>query len=186
MDNADVGWGCVHRSEIESLMILHTAATDFTQRTPEIARAQASNLLRRIRLSIQQAVDQKPIPDALGKPSDRALFLIGHDTNQENIAGLLNLTWIIDGRRNDTPPGGALIFELWKSRSNGQYSVRTYFTTQTLNQMRELTPLTASNPPQHVSVFIPGCSQADMSCSMRSFLHLIEQESGQWDLAQKK
>ena len=33
---------------------------------------------------------------------DRALFLIGHDTNLSNIAGLLNLTWIFDGRRDDT------------------------------------------------------------------------------------
>lgn len=185
MDGARVGWGCVHRSEIESMMALHEAATDFTQRTPEIARAQASNLLNHIRLSIQQVADQRSIPGAIGNPSDRALFLIGHDTNQENIAGLLNLTWIIDGRRDDTPPGGALIFELWQNGVNGQYSVRTYFTAQTLDQMRTSTPLTLSNPPQRVPIFIPGCSEADMSCALGSFLHLLQQTADQRVFVQK-
>lgn len=185
MNSADVGWGCVHRSEIESLINLHTAATDFTQRTPQIAKAQVSNLLDHIRLSIQQAADHKAIQGAIGKPSDRVLFLIGHDTNQENIAGLLNLTWIIDGRRDDTPPGGALVFELWKNSTNGQFSIRTYFTAQTLEQMRALTPLTASNPPQRVPVVIPGCSEADMSCSLSSFLNIIGQKSDQQDVVQK-
>jgi 4-phytase/acid phosphatase len=158
---------------------------DFTQRTPEIARAQASNLLSGIRFSIQQAADRRAIHGALGKPSDRALFLIGHDTNQENIAGLLNLAWIIDGRLDDTPPGGALIFELWQNRATRQYSVRTYFTAQTLEQMRSSTSLTASNPAERIPVFIPGCSESDMSCTLDSFLHLLMQESDQRDVVHK-
>jgi 4-phytase / acid phosphatase len=177
MDEANVGWGCVHHAELEELLALHTASVDLGQRTPQIARAQASNLLQSIRQSIQQAADQKSMRGAIGKPSDRALFLIGHDTNQENIAGLLNLTWMIDGRRDDTPPGGALIFELWRNRTGEEFSVRTYFTAQTLDQMRSSEPLTLSNPPQRVAVFIPGCSRADMSCPLASFLRVLEQAS---------
>ncbi len=177
MDSASVGWGCIHHSEIQAMMALHTAATDFTERTPEIARAQAANLLNRIRLSIRQALDQKAIQGSMGKPSDRALFLIGHDTNLENVAGVLNLTWIIDGRRDDTPPGSALIFEVWRERSNGEYLVRTYFTAQTLEQMRASTPLTVSSPPERIPVFIPGCSDVDMSCNLDPFLHLLEAAS---------
>ena len=37
------------------------------------------------------------VPGALSKPADRALFLIGHDTNIINMAGALYLTWIVDG-----------------------------------------------------------------------------------------
>jgi len=177
MDEANVGWSCIHRSELQEFVALHTALVDLSQRTPQIARAQASNLLDSIRLSIQQAASQKALHGAIGKPSDRALFLIGHDTNQENIAGLLSLNWMIDGRRDDTPPGGALIFELWRSRSNQEYSVRTYFTAQTLDQMRSSAPLTLSNPPQRVPVFIPACSRADMSCPLASFLRILEQAS---------
>lgn len=147
MEQGSVGWGCVHRSDLESIMNLHTAATDFAQRTPEIARAQASNLLDHIDQTMQQVVQAKPMSGALGKENDRALFLIGHDTSLENIAGLLGLPWIIDGRRDDTLPGGALIFELWRQRKARAFIVKTYFTAQTLDQMRSSTVLSLSNPP---------------------------------------
>jgi 4-phytase/acid phosphatase len=175
MDTANVGWGCVDGPMVRSLINLHTAVTDITQRTPAIANAQASKLLNQIRLALEQAVEQHPIPGALGKPTDRALFIIGHDTNLTNMAGTLNLTWIIDGRRDDTPPGGALIFELWKHRATGTYEVRAYFTVQTLEQMRFAKPLTLKAPPERVPVFIPACSRADLSCDWSSFSQAIQQ-----------
>jgi 4-phytase/acid phosphatase len=174
MEKTKVGWGCVGRDELESLMTLHSAATDFTQRTPEIARAQAANLLQRIADSIAQAAARKPVAGAIGKPNDLALFLVGHDTNQENVAGMLDLTWILDGRRDDTPPGGALVFELRRARSTGEYSVRVSFTAQTLDQMRTSAPLTAPETPDRVAVFVPGCSRADMSCDLQSFVKLLQ------------
>jgi 4-phytase/acid phosphatase len=164
-----VGWGCVTSANLRSLIDLHTAATDFTLRTPALARVQASNLLDHIVRSLQQAAENKQIAGAPGKPTDRALFLIGHDTNLTSIAGLLGLTWIADGRRDDTPPGGALVFELWKERKGGEFSVRTYFTVQSLEQMRSSTELNMSNPPPRVPVFLPGCSGKDISCPWPSF-----------------
>jgi 4-phytase/acid phosphatase len=168
-----VGWGCVTGANLRSLIDLHTAATDFTLRTPVLARLQASNLLDHIVRSLQQATEHKQIAGAPGKPTDRALFLIGHDTNLTSIAGLLGLTWIADGRRDDTPPGGALVFELWRDHKGGEYSVRTYFTVQTLEQMRSSTELNLSNPPQRVPVFLPGCSAEDFSCSWPSFQRVL-------------
>ena len=91
-------------------------------------------------------MEQKAFPDAMGKPSDRALYLIGHDTNLANVAGLLHLTWVADGRRDDTPPGSALVFELWQKRGTSEYTVRTYFTAQTLEQMRFSLPVTVAEP----------------------------------------
>jgi 4-phytase / acid phosphatase len=110
----------------------------------------------------------KPLAGAGGKPGDRLLLLVGHDTNIATVAGALNLDWIIDGRRNDTPPGGALIFQLWRS-SSGAESVRIYYTAQTLMQMRGAQKLTLANPPLRVPVFVPGCSRADMSCTLDGF-----------------
>lgn len=138
---------------------------------------QAARLLNYIRLALEQAVEQHPVEGALGKSSDRALFLIGHDTNLLNMAGTLNLTWIVDGRRDDTPPAGALIFELWKHRGTGNYDVRIYFSVQTLEQMRYAKTLTLDAPPQRVPVFIPGCSKSDFSCSWASFSQVIRQAS---------
>jgi len=97
------------------------------------------------------------------------LILVGHDTNLTNIAGALDLSWLIDGRRDDTPPGGALVFELWQEGSASDYSVRAYYTAQTLDQMRNATPLSLVNPPDRAPLFIPGCSKADASCSWDTF-----------------
>jgi 4-phytase/acid phosphatase len=175
IDAANVGWGCVDGAKLRSLLVLHTAAEDFTARTPAIARIQGSRLLEQILLSLEQAVTGKRIPGALSKPSDRALILVGHDTNLANIAGLLSLNWIADARRDDTPPGGAIIFELWRSRNTGGLFVRAYFTSQTLEQMRSACPLSPENPPERVPLFVPGCSSEDFSCSWPSFAQIIRQ-----------
>ena len=172
MQPANVGWGCVDGQNLRHLIDLHTALTDFTQRTFAIANVQAAPLLAQIRSAFRQAATGTAVAGALGKPSDRALFLIGHDTNLENIAGALHLTWIADGRRDDTPPGSALIFELWKQPS-GDFVVRTHFATQTLEQARFAIPLTRENPPSVVPVFIPGCSRSDSTCPLQTFLTAI-------------
>jgi 4-phytase/acid phosphatase len=173
MDASNVGWGCVDGATLRSLLDLHTAASDFAQRTPAVAKAQASDLLRQVDKALEQAVNGKPVDGALSRPDSRALVLVGHDTNLSNIAGLLNMTWLIDGRRDDTPPGGALMFEIWKDQGAERYSVRVFYIAQTLEQMRSATPLTMENPPPLVPVFIPGCSDEGMACSWTSFSQMI-------------
>lgn len=175
MNDSNVGWGCVNGEKLRSLIDLHTAATDFAQRTKPVARMQASNLLDHVRRALEQSVTGKVVSGAPSVPADRALFLVGHDTNLTNIAGVLNLTWIIDGRRDDTPPGGVLIFELWRTRATGMYSVRTYYSAQTLEQMRSASKLTLDDPPQRVPVFLPACSGQDLSCSWPSFSKMLDQ-----------
>jgi 4-phytase/acid phosphatase len=174
MDASKVGWGCVDDGKLRSLMALHTAATDFTERTTIMAQIGASNLLVHIYDAIEQAATQKAVPGAPSKPTDKALFLIGHDTNLTNVAALLNLTWIADGRRDDTPPGGVLIFELWQDSKTRAFSIRTYFTVQTLEQMRSSTSLTLSNPPERVPVILPNCSGEDFSCTRSAFSKTIK------------
>jgi 4-phytase/acid phosphatase len=169
MDTSSVGWGCVNGTNLRSLLELHTAASEFSQRPKPIAQAQASNLLHQVLLSLSQAATGKPQVGAIGRIGDRALFLIAHDTNIASIAGLLDLDWIADGRRDDTPPGGALVFELWQPAAGSGDFVRVYFTTQTLEQMRSSTVLTSQNPPVRVPVFIPACSRADFSCAFPDF-----------------
>jgi 4-phytase/acid phosphatase len=91
-----------------------------------------------------------------------------------NISGDLGLSWLIDGRRDDTPPGGALVFELWKAPGTGNYSVRTFYTAQTLDQMRNAEPLTLANPPERVPVFLPGCGRSDGYCEWNAFQHAVQ------------
>ena len=173
MAAANVGWGRVDIQKLRELMQLHTAHEDISGRTSYIARAQSSNLLMHILQSMQQAVAAQPVAGAVGKPGDRLLILVGHDTNLANISGALGLNWLIDGRRDDTPPGGALVFELWKTPGTDEFSVRTYYMAQTLDQMRNATPLSLQSPPERVPVFVPGCSKGDFSCGWEGFQQAV-------------
>jgi len=105
------------------------------------------------------------------------LVIVGHDSNLGNIQGALNLSWLLPGYQpNDTPPGGALVFELWRQPANGEYSVRTYYTAQTLEQMRQALPLTLDSPPAKAAVFVPACgtAKAGSPCDWKAFQHTIE------------
>jgi len=173
MDAAQVGWGRVDIHKLREQMQLHAAHEEITGRSSYIARAQSSNLLWHVLLSMQQAAESHPVKGALTKPGDRLLILVGHDTNLANISGALGLSWLIDGRRDDTPPGGALVFELWSKRGGSNYFVRTYYMAQTLDQMRNAAPLTLDHPPERVPVFVPGCGQADGSCKWSGFQQTV-------------
>jgi 4-phytase/acid phosphatase len=166
-----VAWGRVDLDTLKQLMNLHTAASDLTRRTPYLATVQASNALAHILDTLQQASTGKEVPGALGKITDRAVILTGHDTNLSNIAGMLNVNWLIDGRRDDTPPGGALVFELRQRAGSTEDEISLYYTAQTLEQMRNVIPLTLDQPPARARIFIPGCSKATwgFSCDWKDF-----------------
>ncbi|WP_420236077.1 histidine-type phosphatase [Telmatobacter bradus] len=173
-----LGWGRLDRATLNQLIELHTANEDLTQRTASVARAQASNLLFHIAKSMEQGIEQKPVDGSLIANSDKLLLLIGHDTNLANLSGALHLTWTLDGRTEDTPPGSALIFEVWEG-AHGAETVKAYFTTQTLDQMRNATPLTLTTSPERVAVAIPGCSNVAGVCSWSSFQTVVERAVNQ-------
>ena len=135
MSTADTGWGCVDGATLRFIMQANVAAWDYDDRTPAFARTYASNLLDHMRSTMEQGVTGKPVPGAIGKPGDRMVILVGHDTDIATVAGALGIDWIADGRFGDSPPGGALVFELWRSPKAGSF-VRVAFTTQTLEEMR--------------------------------------------------
>jgi 4-phytase/acid phosphatase len=177
MAHKELGWGRVNESNLRQMMSLHTAYADLARRTPYVGRAQASNLLSHMVKAIEQAVAGKPVRGALGKPGDRLLVVVGHDTNLSNISGMLGLSWLVPGyQRDDTPPGGALVFELWRRPADGEHTVRTYYMAQTLEQMRKALPLTLNSPPARAPVFVPGCSTADegFACGWKAFQHTID------------
>lgn len=179
MPMRDVGWGCVSPNTLNSLISIHNAASDYKLRTPSVARRDASGLLDRIRAAMQQAVAGYAVSGAPNPPRERVLFLVGHDTNLTTVAALLHLTWTADGRHDDTLPGSALVFELWRSRASGDYFVRVFFTEQTLGELRKATMLTPAHPPLTVPLTIPGCSGRDAgACSWPAFLQLCRRVAG--------
>jgi 4-phytase/acid phosphatase len=177
MADKTLGWGRVSESNLRQMMSLHAAYADLLRQTPYLARTNSSNMLSHLLKSMEQAVTGKAVPGALGKPGDKVVVMVGHDTQISNFAGMLGLSWLIDGyQRDDTPPGGALVFELWRHPVTGAYTVRTYYTAQTLEQMRKALPLTLDSPPAKAPLFVPGCSTADegFACGWKEFQRTLE------------
>ena len=83
---------------------------------------------------------------------------VGHDTNIANLAGILDVTWTQAGyQRNQTPPAGALVFEVRVGPDKKQ-RVYTSYVAQSLEQMRKATPLTLEAPPLKTPLRLRGCS----------------------------
>jgi len=176
MEGKDLGWGRLDANKLLEVMQLHAAYADLARQTRYIARVQGSNLLSHILRSMQQAVQNSAVAGSLGDPSDQVLLLVGHDTNISNIAGILRIYWLLEGyQAEDTPPGGALVFELWQ-QGEREWAVSTYYLAQSLDQMRKAMPLTLESPPLKSPIFIPGCSTADqkMMCPWKAFQRTVE------------
>jgi 4-phytase/acid phosphatase len=161
LKGASLGWGRLTRENLNRALEIHTVYADLMRRTPYLARARGSNLLAHVLLSLEQAESGKSTAGALGRPGDVLLVLAGHDTNLSNLSGMLGLSWKLPGYQpDDTPPGGALIFSLWRDSVTGQFSVKLRYLAQTLDQMRDASPLSIAAPPASQDVSIPGCEDA--------------------------
>ena len=177
MPMADVGWGHVDEAELTRLLALHSVYFDLIHQTPVLAKAEASSMLEHITRTLAQGVTGKAVEGAKGKPGDKLVIFAGHDTNIGGVGALLGLKWHLDGRDEDTPPDTQLSFELWQSAS-GAYSVRTRIAMQTLHQLRELSPLTAADPPATQTLVPAGCRASAGNCSWQDFLSLSSQATG--------
>jgi 4-phytase/acid phosphatase len=162
MEGAALGWGRLTRAKLDRVLEIHAVYADLMRRTPYLARARGSNLLAHVLRTLQQAATGKATPGALGGPEDAVLLLAGHDTNLSNLSGMLGLSWKLAGYQpDDTPPGGALIFSLWRDTGTGQYSVKLRYVAQSLEQMRHAEALSLSVPPEGQDVALPGCPVLD-------------------------
>jgi hypothetical protein len=105
-------------------------------------------------------------------PARRKLtLLVGHDTNISNIGGMLGMHWALPSYLADqTPPAGALHFELLRDRDSGSYAVRVSYIAQTLDQMRHAVQLDRSRPPEQTTATIEGCPTKDgETCAWPTF-----------------
>ncbi len=155
---SDVGWGAVDRTRLLALSQLHVLKFAVNTEPPYAARVQGSNLLSHVLATLDQGASGVRNAKTRVPLSARFVAFVGHDTNLAEFAGMLRLQWLLPGyQMNDTPPGGALVFEVRQPTQGGEPFVRTFFTAQSLDTMRSL----SANAPERVPVFVPGCSQLD-------------------------
>ena len=169
-----VGWGRADGRSVEDLLALLALPFDLLDRTRYPAQIGGSNLASHVLDTLEQAALGQPVPGALGAPGERLVVLVGHDSNIANIGGILGLNWWIPGGpANPVLPGGALVFELWaRSGQPNSFYVRTSYVCQTIEQMREATPLSPGSPPALSPIFVPGASGAgpDFDAPLDSFV----------------
>jgi 4-phytase/acid phosphatase len=171
-----VGWGKLNPDLISRIAQLHTTYFDLRNRTPYIAQVQGSNLASHILATLTQAAQRMPVRGAIGRPSESLVFLVGHDDEIASLAGLLRFDWLLPGYQpNDTPPGGAMVFELRRGKQDRLYYVRVYYVCQTLDQMRQMTPLSLDVPPAVAPIFIPDGSSSTpgYDCELSVFEKLV-------------
>jgi 4-phytase / acid phosphatase len=150
-------WGRVNAATLQQIMQLHALKTRIEHENYYGARAEGSNILTAIDATLAQAVTGAQSDATKAPPSSRFVVFSGHDTTLALLAGLLHLSWLMQGyQMNDTPPGGALVFELYAPAGAAPF-VRLFFVAQSLDQMRSGDGLN----PGRVPVYIPGCPSLD-------------------------
>jgi 4-phytase/acid phosphatase len=164
-------------------MEMNTRYHDFILRTPYYAQEAAGPMAQKIGQWLSAAAAGLNIPIKTGRPDAPAgggeslLYLSAHDANLTWLGGLLRIDWIVsDETINATPPGSALVFELVHNTRTNADTVRALFIAQTLDQIRNLTPLTGAEKPSIAPIFLPGCSgpAPDYACSVDTFAQMIE------------
>ncbi len=177
MPMSQVGWGRVSRAKLNDLMQMNTQYHDFMLRTPYGAQVAASDLAIHLKDTVLAAASGQPTKYQLGSPDDHFILLDGHDANLTWLGGLLRLDWVLpDQTLNATPPGSALVFEVHGNQETGAATVRVLFISQTLDQIRELRPLTGTEQPSIAPVFVPGCSGPGpaYACPVQDFADYVD------------
>lgn len=165
---SDVAWGELTVDGLSQELRLAVLDQTVAMKPPYLDQVQSSNSAAHVLRSMKQAVIGQAVPGAFSDPADKILVVISSDAYLEGLAGLLNLHWQLPDYQPDfVPPGGALVFEVRQSLDTGEYLVRVYFTAQSLDQLRNLTPLSLAAPPETTQVLIPGGSKPGASFDVK-------------------
>jgi len=176
----EVAWGRLTLDTLSQQSRLVTLQFDICMRQPYLARVQSSSAASHILRSMLQVTGGAPLGGALGTPQSQVLVIVSSDGFVAGLAGLLNVHWLLPGYQPDfCAPGGALVFELRQVTATGQYLVRVFYTAQTFDQLRDLTPLTLGAPPATQQLLVPGgSSTTNLDVDFSAFTNLMNAAIG--------
>jgi 4-phytase/acid phosphatase len=179
--NNDVGWGQLTLDALSQQTRINTLQIEIAMRQPYLARVQSSSAASHILRTMIQTISGTNLAGAFGDTNTQIHVIVSSDFYLAGLAGLLDAHWLLPGYQPDfCPPGGTLVFELRQVRATGQYLVRVFYTAQTFDQLRNLTPLTLAEPPATMQLLIPGCSSpaTNLDVSFLSFSNLLNAAIG--------
>lgn len=163
----EVGWGRATAADIGRASELHAVEFRLVARPQYVAARGLSGIGALMRQAISDPRKDAPA----------ITMLSGHDTNIANLGGLLDLHWRVPGLAADDPsPGGAIVLERLADQQ-GKLYVRAVYRSQTLDQIRNLTPLGGAAKPYRSVMPIVGCSARGVRglCPLAAFETLMNE-----------
>lgn len=162
---SEVGWGRASKADIQAMLRFHPVKFHYEVGAPYIAERYAAPIAKEVLGALTGA-------EGTG---GKLTMLVGHDTNIAALRGFLGAHFTAaDYPRDDPPPGGAMGFELVRDAA-GRAFVRAFYTAQSMDQLRELQPLTAANPPSYSYFSVPGCGvKGELTlCPLETFQKIV-------------
>ncbi len=160
----DVAWGELSRDALSQQTRIINLLFDIETLPPYLNRLQSSNAAAHILRSLQQAASGKRVAGAMGEVGTNVIVVNSSDAYVIGLAGLMGLHWLLQGYQPDyCAPDGAIVLELRQSVITRKYFVRGFYTAQTLDQLRELTPLGLDRPPATMQLLLPGAHRPSES-----------------------
>ncbi len=171
-----VAWGRLSLDALSQLTRISNLIFSIEMLPPYLDRVQSSNVGSHVLRSLNQAIVGVHLPGAFGNAKTTIYVIVSSDGYVAGLAGLLHLHWLLPGYQPDyCAPGGALVFELRQVRKTKELFVRVFYTAQSFDQPRNLTPLTLKAPPQTMQLLVPGGSNSvtDLDVKFDIFIRLL-------------
>jgi 4-phytase/acid phosphatase len=172
-----LGWGHIKAADdVIRLSAMRQIKYEYFERVPYIARRGASNILNQLLIGLAEGASVPGVDTAGGPPDAKLVLFIGSDTQIAEIGGMLNAHWKLQSYlEDDTPPSGGLVFERLLDKATGRRFVRMKFLTPKLDQIRSAAVLDDANPPEYVTVGLPGCEGKgpDGACPIDTFAKIV-------------
>jgi 4-phytase/acid phosphatase len=158
----EVAWGRADAARLGKVIVLHNDAFARDKKSMPAAAQAGSNLAAHILATLQAAAGEPTTTAAFSSHGRGTFVLIGHDTNLANIAGVFGLDWHDTNRPDDYPPGGGLVFDLFK-RGN-QYMVKVSALMPSMDDLRG----NQFGDMRPAKLHVSGCGGHD-ACPLASF-----------------
>jgi len=168
LPNKDVAWGRIKdEKEWRSLAKLRNGYIEAAYLQPLVAKNIIAPLMKKV---------DNILSDEIEDGNKKIYVIVGHDTTIGPLLTALGVNnYELPGQYEKTPIGGKIVFQRWKDKASGRYYLKTEYIYQTTKQMRDLTPLSLQNPPEHVLLSFNGCIVNDDGlCSWNDFRKLID------------
>lgn len=140
----DVAWGTISTPEQwKTLNKIRNGYHAVAYKTKIVASNIAKPLLEYIDLYFVQ-------PRKIA--GSKLLIMFGHDSNIASVMSALDFAPYQLSEQYENPIGGKLVFQRWHSKKMNKDYLKVEYIYQSINQLRNGTALTWSNPPKQVTL----------------------------------